>query len=306
MTSGLTWLKSFLHFIAALNTSWLLTSGKRSRRARKFMLSIAFCEAFLELVLHWAIHKSFLDNFGIAQTLSTMRKGSFAAGVISYLVSIVSTFFLPQKENISKPAISRDLPVRKEDWEGAYLELVAEFNRAAEETKKEIAKRDALLIDSLHHTTNSNKKELNRAAPFFIPSQLVRTAVASNAQPSGLHTTQLLQNTMLHRYGVVPSGHEVSLGDEEDRAKMKTTSKISDDASHSSFLSCDEFSALDPNCYKVIAEIPNFARNSINPNSTLLRAVGTHPKRKKRSGCGTSGVPDYPGNRKRQKSRKEN
>jgi len=141
MTQGFSWFASFLHFLVALNVSWLLTMSKRSRRARSALVNLVLLEALLEILSHWAVYNDYLQKEDQENAVALWRKTFMVVELCTYVVGTVLSFFFSQSggEDDESNAIAA--------MKKSQAQLLHHVSRESEEARRQMAEQTEQMVE---------------------------------------------------------------------------------------------------------------------------------------------------------------
>lgn len=130
---------SVLFLLAQLNGVFLLTSMRRSRRARPFVLVLIFLWFLLELGTHWAVQSSVLGVTVRDALLVAIRKFSFWSASLTLFLGMC--WWPPSTEDVS---VSE--PVKLKEMQAAHEDLSQQVQRALAARRVEMLQRDERIV----------------------------------------------------------------------------------------------------------------------------------------------------------------
>mmetsp|Transcript_12637 Transcript_12637/g.26763 ORF Transcript_12637/g.26763 Transcript_12637/m.26763 type:complete len:547 (+) Transcript_12637:473-2113(+) len=141
MTQGFSWFASFLHFLVALNVSWLLTMSKRSHRARSALVNLVLLEALLEILSHWAVYNDYLRREDQENAVALWRKTFMVVELCTYVVGTVLSFFFSQSggEDDESNAIAA--------MKKSQAQLLHHVSRESEEARRQMAEQTEQMVE---------------------------------------------------------------------------------------------------------------------------------------------------------------
>mmetsp|Transcript_22595 Transcript_22595/g.46875 ORF Transcript_22595/g.46875 Transcript_22595/m.46875 type:complete len:547 (-) Transcript_22595:413-2053(-) len=141
MTQGFSWFASFLHFLVALNVSWILTMSKRSRRARSALVNLVLLEALLEILSHWAVYNDYLQKEDQENAVALWRKTFMVVELCTYVVGTVLSFFFSQSggEDDESNAIAA--------MKKSQAQLLHHVSRESEEARRQMAEQTEQMVE---------------------------------------------------------------------------------------------------------------------------------------------------------------
>lgn len=141
MTEGFSWFASFLHFLVALNVSWLLTMNKISRRSRSALVNLVLLEALLEILSHWAVYNDYLRREDQVKAVALWRKTFLVVELCTYVVGTVLSFFFSRSGGGDDE--SSAIAAMKE----SQAQLLHHVSRESEEARRQMAEQNEQLVE---------------------------------------------------------------------------------------------------------------------------------------------------------------